>query len=81
MITIALHVDDLLVTSKETRLLEWERDKLKAKYGNVLNKTDQRIKYLGIMFLLTMMVVLTWTVKMFSQNSFWKNRFNLAKKV
>ena len=48
MITIALHVDDLLVTSKETRLLEWVRDKLKAKYGDVSYKTGKRLKYLGI---------------------------------
>ena len=48
MITIALHVDDLLVTSKETRLLEWVRDKLKAKYGDVSYKSGKRLKYLGI---------------------------------
>ena len=48
MITIALHVDDLLVTSKETRLLEWVRDKLKAKYGDVSYKSGKHLKYLGI---------------------------------
>ena len=35
MITIALHVDDLLVTAKEQRLLEWLHRKLKEKYGEV----------------------------------------------
>ena len=36
------------MTSKETRLLEWVRDKLKAKYGDVSYKSGKRLKYLGI---------------------------------
>ena len=48
MVTIALHVDDLLVTAKEQRLLEWLHRKLKEKYGEVTFNSGNRIKYLGI---------------------------------
>ena len=48
MLTIALHVDDLLTTAKDKKLSEWSHRKLKDKYGGCSFKTSNRIKCLGI---------------------------------
>ena len=48
MLTIALHVDVLLIAAKDKNLLEWLHRKLKDKYGGWSFKTGNCIKYLGI---------------------------------
>ena len=46
--TIALHVDDLLVTTTSKELTEWLEKLLSDKFGKVTTETESQIPYLGM---------------------------------
>ena len=48
LITIGLHVDDLLVSAVDEKLLDWLHNKLVDKYGEVTYNKSNKLRYLGI---------------------------------
>ena len=46
--TIAIHVDDLLITSTDTAMIDDVRDALKQRYGDIKEQKGPVINYLGM---------------------------------